>query len=47
MAGGGLLASQACMSEDIQNVDLEKLRQELGVLPKPEEDYKEKYGFLF
>jgi hypothetical protein len=47
MAGGGLLASQACMSEDIQNVDLEKLRQELGVLPKPDEDYKTKYGFLF
>ena len=47
MAGGGLLASQACMSEDIQNVDLDKLRQELGVLPKPEEDYKTKYGFLF
>ena len=47
MAGGGLLASQACMSEDIQNVDLDKLRQELGVLPKPEEDYKKKYGFLF
>lgn len=47
MAGGGLLASQTCMQEDIQNVDLEKLRQELGVLPKPQEDYKTKYGFLF
>lgn len=47
MAGGGLLASQVCMEEDIQNVDLEALRQELGVLPKPEEDYKAKYGFLF
>lgn len=47
MAGGGLLASQNCMQEDIQNIDLEKLRQELGVLPKPEEDYKSKYGFLF
>ncbi len=47
MAGGGLLASQVCMEEDIQNVDLEALRRELGVLPKPQEDYKEKYGFLF
>lgn len=47
MAGGGLLASQVCMEEDIQNVDLEALRKELGVLPKPEEDYKTKYGFLF
>lgn len=47
MAGGGLLASQNCMREDIQNVDLERLRQELGVLPRPEEDYREKYGFLF
>lgn len=47
MAGGGLLASQVCMEEDIQNVDLDALRQELGVLPKPEEDYKTKYGFLF
>ena len=47
MAGGGLLASQNCMREDIQNIDLEKLREELGVLPKPEEDYKTKYGFLF
>ena len=47
MAGGGLLASQSCMSEDIQNVDLQKLREELGALPKPEEDYKTKYGFLF
>jgi hypothetical protein len=47
MAGGGLLASQNCMQEDIQNIDLDKLRQELGVLPKPAEDYKEKYGFLF
>ena len=46
MAGGGLLASQSCMSEDIQNVDLEALRQELGILPK-QEDYKSKYGFLF
>lgn len=46
-AGGGLLASQVCMSEDIQNIDLEALRQELGALPKPEEDYKTKYGFLF
>ena len=46
-AGGGLLASQTCMSEDIQNVDLEALRQELGAVPKPEEDYKTKYGFLF
>ena len=46
MAGGGLLASQACMSEDIQNIDLNKLRESLGVLPK-HEDYKEKYGFLF
>ncbi len=47
MAGGGLLASQTCMEGDIQNIDLDKLREELGVLPKPEEDYKEKYGFLF
>lgn len=47
MAGGGLLASQTCMKEDIQNIDLDKLRQELGVLPKPDEDYKTKYGFLF
>ena len=46
-AGGGLLASQTCMSEDIQNVDLEALRQELGAVPKPDEDYKTKYGFLF
>ena len=46
-AGGGLLASQSCMSEDIQNIDLEALREQLGVLPKPEEDYKKKYGFLF
>ena len=47
MAGGGLLASQSCMSEDVQNIDLDKLREELGGLPKPEEDYKTKYGFLF
>ncbi len=47
MAGGGLLASQTCMSEDITNVDLDALRAELGVLPKPAEDYKTKYGFLF
>lgn len=47
MAGGGLLASQVCMEEDIQNVDLDKLREELGVLPKSDEDYKTKYGFLF
>ena len=47
MAGGGLLASQNCMQEDIQNIDLEKLRQELGALPKPTEDYKTKYGLLF
>lgn len=47
MAGGGLLASQSCMSEDITNIDLDALRAELGVLPKPEEDYKTKYGFLF
>ncbi len=47
MAGGGLLASQNCMQEDIQNIDLEKLRQELGAIPKPTEDYKTKYGFLF
>ncbi len=46
-AGGGLLASQVCMDEDIQNVDLEALREQLGALPKPEEDYKKKYGFLF
>ena len=46
-AGGGLLASQLCMDEDIQNVDLEALRQELGAIPEPEEDYKKKYGFLF
>ena len=45
-AGGGLLASQTCMSEDIQNVDLEALRQQLGAVPEPE-DYKKKYGFLF
>ena len=45
-AGGGLLASQTCMSEDIQNVDLEALRQQLGAAPEPE-DYKKKYGFLF
>ena len=45
-AGGGLLASQACMQEDIQNVDLEALRQQLGVIPQ-QEDYKKKYGFLF
>lgn len=47
MAGGGLLASQSCMSEDITDIDLDALRAELGVLPKPEEDYKTKYGFLF
>ena len=47
LAGGGLLASQVCMQEDIQNIDLEALRQELGAVPKPEEDYKTKYGFLF
>lgn len=47
MAGGGLLASQNCMQEDIQNIDLEKLRQELGAILKPTEDYKTKYGFLF
>lgn len=47
MAGGGLLASQSCMSEDITNIDLDALREQLGVLPKPEEDYKTKYGFLF
>ncbi len=47
MAGGGLLASQSCMSEDITNVDLDALREQLGVLPKPEIDYKTKYGFLF
>ena len=47
MAGGGLLASQSCMSEDISNVDLDALRAHLGVLPEPEEDYKTKYGFLF
>lgn len=47
MAGGGLLASQNCMQEDIQNIDLEKLRQELGAISKPTEDYKTKYGFLF
>lgn len=47
MAGGGLYASQACMSEDIQDVDLDALRAALGVLPQPEEDYKTKYGFLF
>ena len=47
MAGGGLLASQSCMSEDITNIDLDALRAELGVLPKPQEDYKTKYGFLF
>ena len=47
MAGGGLLASQSCMSEDLTNIDLDALRAELGVLPKPEEDYKTKYGFLF
>ena len=46
-AGGGLLASQVCMDEDIQNVDLEALREQLGAIPKPEEDYKKKYGFLF
>ena len=47
MAGGGLLASQNCMSEDIQNVDLDALREQLGVLPKMDEDLKKKYGFLF
>ena len=47
MAGGGLLASQVCMSEDIQDVDLQALRESLGAIPKPEEDYKTKYGFLF
>lgn len=47
MAGGGLLASQSCMSEDITNVDVDALRAALGVLPEPEEDYKTKYGFLF
>ena len=46
MAGGGLLASHECMREDIQNIDLDKLRAELGVLPQ-HEDYKTKYGFLF
>lgn len=47
MAGGGLLASQVCMDEDIQNVDLDALRAQLGAIPEPEEDYKTKYGFLF
>lgn len=47
MAGAGLLASQLCMDKDIQNVDLDALRAELGALPKPDEDYKTKYGFLF
>ncbi len=47
MAGGGLLASQVCMDEDIQNVDLSALRRELGAMPKQDEDYKTKYGFLF
>ncbi len=47
MAGGGLLASQNCMSEDIQDVDLNALREQLGAIPKQEEDYKTKYGFLF
>ena len=28
-------------------IPLEKLRQELGAIPKPTEDYKTKYGFLF
>lgn len=44
---GGMYASQLCMSEDIQGVDLDALRESLGVIPKPEEDYKTKYGFLF
>lgn len=46
MAGGGLYASQVCMEEDIQNVDLQKLREELGITPKEKSDM-EKYGFLF
>lgn len=46
MAGGGLLASQVCMSEDIQDVDLTALRESLGIIPQ-QEDYKTKYGFLF
>ena len=45
-AGGGLLASQVCMEEDIQNVDLNALRREIGAIPE-HEDYKSKYGFLF
>ena len=40
-------AAALSMQEDIQNIDLEKLRQELGAIPKPTEDYKTKYGFLF
>ena len=47
MAGGGLLASSACMKEDIQNVDLDALRRAIGAIPEQEEDYKTKYGFLF
>lgn len=46
LAGGGLLASQVCMEEDITNIDLNALRRELGVIPE-HEDYKAKYGFLF
>lgn len=46
-AGGGLLASQVCMDKDINNVDLTALREQLGALPKPDEDLKKKYGFLF
>ena len=30
MAGGGLLASQNCMQEDIQNIDLEKCVEEIA-----------------
>ena len=46
MAGGGLLASQNCgMQEDIQNIDLEKLRQELGVLPSPKRTIKQNTDF--
>jgi hypothetical protein len=45
---GGLYASTACTENDLGGLSIEALRKELGVDNTPEqEDYKEKYGFLF
>ncbi len=46
---GGLYAAQSCSENDLNGVSIDALRRELGVLSdEPEqEDYKEKYGFLF